>query len=107
MTWPGRIAVAITRGDPPEVFLAEDERVLSRLIALRLVASTSSQSIERTHLDEIRSALLDARWGDAVACWIGATGIVVDAYPDEFVWTDDQLDSETASFEIRMAPIFE
>jgi hypothetical protein len=36
-----------------------------------------------------------------------ATGTVVDAYPDEYVWTEERPDQDRASFEIRMAPIFE
>ena len=105
-SWPGRVAVAVTRDETPEVLLADDEHVLSRLVALRLVARTPSASLGQ-HLEKIRSALLEERWGDAVALWIEATGTVVDAYPDEEVWTDEQLDQDHASFEIRMAPIFE
>jgi hypothetical protein len=105
-SWPSRVAVAVTRDEPPEVLLAEDADVLSRLVALRLVARTPSGSLGR-YLGEIRAALLEERWGDAVAQWIEATGRVVDAYPDEEVWTDDELDQDRASFEIRMAPIFE
>ena len=50
--WPGRVAVAIVRSDPPQVFLA-------------------------------------------------------DAYPDEDVSSESQLDAETASLEIRLERIFE
>jgi hypothetical protein len=31
----------------------------------------------------------------------------VDGYPDEDVWTEAQLDAETASLEIRLERIFE
>jgi hypothetical protein len=51
--------------------------------------------------------LLEERWGDAVFLWMEATGSVVDAYPDEDVWTEERLDQDRASFEIRIAPIFE
>jgi hypothetical protein len=35
-----------------------------------------------------------------------ATGGIVDAYPDEPVWTERQLDAERMALELRMAPIF-
>jgi hypothetical protein len=106
--WPGRVAVAVTRDDPPQVFIAESDSVLSRLVALRLVARTRPNDLaERADLVEIRRALLDERWSDAVFRWMEATGEIVDAYPDEDVWTAAQLDAERASLETRLAPIFE
>ena len=35
-----------------------------------------------------------------------SAGDLVDAYPDETVWSDALLDAERASMEIRIAPIF-
>jgi hypothetical protein len=43
----------------------------------------------------------------AVAQWMDATGTVVDACPDEEVWTEERLDQDRASFEVRVSPIFE
>lgn len=106
-SWPGNVAVAVTRGEQEvQILLAENGEVLSRLVALRWVAQTAASSLGG-RVEGIRQALLDERWGDAVALWMDATGTVVDAYPDEDVWTEDRLDQHTASFEIRMAPIFE
>jgi hypothetical protein len=106
--WPGRIAVAIVRGDPPVVFLARSDSVLGRMVALRVVARTSPDDLQSSGLlAEIRSALLEERWGDAVALWMQATGEIVDAYPDEEIWTDDDLSDERAVMEIRVARIFE
>lgn len=105
-SWPGRVAVAVTRDEPAQIMLAENDHVLSRLVALRLVAQTAP-AVLGGHLDEIRAALLEERWADAVLQWMEATGTVVDAYPDEDVWTEERLDEDRASFEIRMAPIFE
>lgn len=105
--WPGRAAVAVTRDDPPQIFLAESDAVLARIVALRLVARSASASFAiGQDLHEIRDALLAERWGDAVLLWMAATGEVVDAYPDEEVWTTAMLDDERASLEIRLAPIF-
>ena len=43
---------------------------------------------------------------DAILHWMTATGEVLDAYPDEPVWSDRQLDEERTVLELRMAPIF-
>jgi len=102
------VAVAVTRGDPPRVFLAESDEVLSRLLALRLVARTAPRNLKRPYYtNSIRQALLDGRWADAVDFWMAATDEVIDAYPDEVLWTSSSLDDERASLEIRVAPIFE
>lgn len=105
--WPGRVAVAIVRSDPPQVFLASNEDVLSRLVALRVVARSNPRELSAEAVERIRKALLEERWGDAVVEWIAATGDAVDAYPDEGVWTESELDAETAALEIRLAQIFE
>jgi hypothetical protein len=36
-----------------------------------------------------------------------ATGNVVDVYASEDVWTEERLDAERASFELRIAPLFD
>ena len=101
----GRAAVAIVHSDPPQVFLAEDDEVLGRVLAMKLVAQTPPDQLG-SWVQEIRQALLDERWADAVLAWMSATGDVVDAYPDDTVWTERQLDAEGAALEIRLAPIF-
>lgn len=105
--WPGRVAVGIVRADPPEVYLAEDEFVLSRVLALKVVAASAPGSFGAGTLERIRSALLDERWADAVVEWIEAIGEPVDGYPDEEVWTEARLDEDTAAMEIRVARIFD
>ena len=105
-TEPG--AYAVVRGDEPRVFLAENAQVISRLLGLELVAKTQPESIaDLALLQEIREALLQERWGDAVVAWMKATGEVVDVYEGYVpVWTEDELDETTASLEVRMAPVF-
>lgn len=76
-------------------------------MALRVVARSDPGELPEGSVERIREALLEERWGDAVAEWIGATGEAVDGYPDEDVWTESQLDTETASLEIRFERIFE
>ena len=101
-------AWAVVRGDEPRVFLAENEHVISRLLALQLVAKTSPDEVSsRVMLEEIRRALLAEEWAVALATWIEETGSPVDVYPESLkVWTEADLDSDSASMEIRMAPIF-
>jgi hypothetical protein len=105
--WPGRVAIAIVGSDPPQVFLATDEAVLSRVLALKVVAQTDPLDLSAGSLERIREALLEERWADAVVEWIQATGDAVDAYPDEDVWSESRLDSEVAALEIRLARIFD
>jgi hypothetical protein len=93
------------RDDQAQILLAEDGDVLSRLVALRWVARTPPSALG-SQLEGIRAALLEERWGDAVVQWMDATGTVVDAHPDEEVWTEERLDQDRASFEIRVSPIF-
>ena len=102
-----RVALAILRSDPAEGWLAEDVDVLSRVLALQVVAHTPPSTIKDADVrEQIKEALLDERWGDAVSLWIQHGGDAIDVYDDVEIWTDDALDVEQASFEIRMAPIF-
>lgn len=75
------------------------------MIAVEMVAATSPEGLG-ARLEPIRSALLEERWADAVVLWMDATGRVVDAYPDETVWQDDDLNEERAALELRVAPVF-
>jgi hypothetical protein len=105
--FPWRVAVAIVHSDPPEVLLASNADVLSRLVALKVVAQTDPRDLDGGALATIRDALLEGRWADAVVAWIEAGNQPVDAYPDEDVWTEARLDEEMASLEIRLQRIFD
>ncbi len=106
-TRPGRIAFAVIRRDPPEVFVAEDEYVLTRLLALNVVAASHPESLPSPEIvDDLRNCLLEERWGDAVVRWLECTDEAIDAYPDEEIWTEARLNAERASLEVRMAPLF-
>ena len=104
--WPGRVALAIVRSDPPQAFVAADEYLLGRLLALQLVAATPPERLGG-YIDDARDALLEERWADAVVTWMHATGETVDAYPDERLWSDAMLDQESVSMAIRMSRIFD
>lgn len=105
--WPGRVAVGVLHGDTPWVFLAESDTVLSRLLALKLVAPTHPGDLDPARLKVIRSALLEQRWADAVTEWMLAGGEVLDGYPDEQVVTEEMLDDDRASMEVRLSTIFQ
>lgn len=89
------------------MFVASDEYVLTRVLALKVVARTYPSSLGAGDLAALRQALLEERWADAVATWVTATGTRIDAYPDEELWTAEAVDEEGVSLEIRFSPIFE
>ncbi len=93
--------------DPAQVFLATDEGVLSRVLALKVVARLDPTELSTGALQRIRAALLEERWADAVGEWIQASGEAIDAYPDEDVWSESRLDAQVAAMEIRLQRIFE
>jgi hypothetical protein len=105
--WPGRVAVGVVRSDPPEVYLAEDEVVLSRLLALQVVARAAPSEFTADALTRVREALLEERWADAVVEWMQASDLAVDGYADEVVWTERDLDEDRTAMEIRMERIFD
>ncbi len=104
--WPGRVAIAVTGGESPRLLLAESPEVLSRAIALQWVARTPPEDISPAWLRSIQNALLEENWSDAAFFWMQGVDESVDAYPDETVWTDELLDADRASMEIRMSAIF-
>jgi hypothetical protein len=101
-------AYAVVRGEEPHIFLAEDAHVLARLLALELVAELPAADVSSpARLDEMRRALLEERWADALVLWMEETGTVVDVYDEApRVWTSSDMDVEKASLEIRFAPLF-
>lgn len=102
-------AYAVVRQQEPQIFLAEDASVLDRVLALHVVAQLPTTEVtSHARLEEMRHALLEERWGDALSAWIEETGVPVDVYDERLpVWTRGQLDAEQASMEIRLSPIFE
>lgn len=101
------VAYAVLHEDPPRVFIASNDAVLSRLLAVKVVAASDpSEFANPATLESVRSALLTERWADAVSTWIQVKETPIDAFPDETVVQEEHLDEDAASFEIRMAPIF-
>ena len=101
-------AYALVRGEEPTVVLAEDAQVISRALALQLVAQLPAHRVSsESRLDQMRQALLEERWADALVVWMEETDTVVDVYDEApRVWTATELDEEQASMEIRVAPLF-
>ena len=101
-------AFAVVRSEDPVVFLAEDAEVISRVLALQLVAQLPAGEVSSpARLKEMRDALLEERWADALVAWIEETGTAVDVYEEvPKVWSSAELHAEQASMEIRVAPLF-
>lgn len=105
-TSPGRVAVAVTREDPPRLIIATNDEVLSRALVTQVIAQEDPKSFNPKELNAIRAALLEERWSDAVAIWIDTTSAGVDVYPDEEVLTDEDLSVDAAAFSMRLGRIF-
>ena len=90
------------------IFLASDGKVISRVLALHLVAQTPADQVSSAaRLEEMRRALLEERWADALVVWMEETGTAVDVYEEApRVWNENDLDLEKATLEIRVAPLF-
>jgi hypothetical protein len=103
-----RVAYAVVRDDPPAVFVADSVEVLQRVIALRVVAQTQSSRLEAVSADRLRRALVEERWGDAVAQWIDHTGVPVDVYGNVEMWNASMLgDVDLAKSELEFTPLFD
>ena len=100
------VAYAVVHHDPPQVLAAEDLDVLHRVLAIELVARTSSRDLDPAQVELLRAALLEERWGDAVVQWIEITGVAVDVHSDLRAWTGAELTAETTEFELQFTPLF-
>lgn len=101
-------AIAIIKVDPPEVLLAENAAVMARLLALRVVAASDPHTFAPDTLQQLRAALLEERWADAVVLWMETFDADIDIYDGYVpVWTEADLEEEFASMEIRVSRIFE
>lgn len=101
-----RLAYAVVRDDPPRVLAADSLEVLHRVIALEVVASSSSSALPAPEVRAIREALLDERWADAVTHWMEHSGLAVDVYDDLEVWTDERVDRDLTTVKLQFAPLF-
>lgn len=73
-------AYAVRRSDPEQApLLADCQETLNKVIALRWIGEW--QPAHDDEAAEVRQAILDERWSDAVIGWMNATGEVLDIYP--------------------------
>lgn len=100
------VAYAVVRSDPPDVYLADDVDVLSRVLALQLVARTDPSTLDPGQAHSLRKALLDERWADAIVEWIGITGMEVDVYTHLHIYTDSELPADLLGAQLQFAPLF-
>ncbi|MDH3260469.1 MAG: hypothetical protein OEM81_03445 [Acidimicrobiia bacterium] len=100
------VAYAVVRFDAPSVYLAEDIDVLQRLLALELVADTDPALLTSKGADELRRALLDERWGDAVVTWMELSGVAVDVYTFLPVYGSEELPSELIGAQLQFKRLF-
>lgn len=98
-------ATAVVHTEPASVYLADDIDILHRLLALEVVARTDA-SLLNGRADEIREALLDERWGDAVVTWIKETGTGIDVYTNNSIYTHDDLPADLIGAQLQFAPLF-
>ena len=102
---PSSVAVAILRGDPPMVFVADDLPTLNWVLALRLIGRLTPSEIEPRVRSQLRQALLDERWGDAVALWIEHVDHDgIDVYESHPFHAAE--DVESAVHEMQFLPLF-
>jgi hypothetical protein len=99
------VACAVVRDDPPSILLAEDLEVLQRALAVRLVARNESPQLTDGQREELQAALLEERWGDAIAAWIDHTGIEVDVYTEPVLSAGD-IPADLVGAELQFAPLF-
>jgi hypothetical protein len=100
------VAYAVVRFDPPAVYLAEDIDVLQRLLALELVADTDPALLSAEGAEELRTALLDERWGDAVLGWMELSGVAVDVYTFLPIYGSGELPSELIGAQLQFKRLF-
>ena len=99
------VACAVVRDAPPILMLAEDLEVLQRALALRLVARSESPRLTDAQREGMQAALLDERWGDAIAAWIDHTGVAVDIYTEPILTAAD-VPADLVGAELQFAPLF-
>lgn len=101
---PEIVSVAVVRGDPPQVFIAEDMETMNWVLALRLVARTSPDEVGPDLCALLREALLEEQWADAVVLWMEHMEVEVDVYSSEDLFM--ARDVAFAAAELQFTPLF-
>ncbi len=98
------MACAVVRDDPPKVFIAEDQEALNWVLALRLIARVPGSELPHELREQLRQALRDEQWGEAVELWM-QNRPEVDVYPSFELYTE--RDVEMAAHELEFTPLFQ
>jgi hypothetical protein len=98
------VACAVVRDNPPRVFVAEDLDTLHWVLACRLVAATPARDLPPGEREELRRALREERWGDALFAYISRTGVAVDVYESTELYAP--ADAAVAPVELQLTPLF-
>ena len=101
---PQSVACAVVRDDPPQVFIAEDQEALNWVLALHLIAKVSGRDLPDELRDQLRQALRDEQWGDAVELWM-RNRPEVDVYSSVALYSKG--DVELAAAELEFSPLFQ
>lgn len=99
------VATAVVHTEPASVYLADDIDILHRVLALEVVARTDP-SLLNGRAEEIREALLEERWGDAVVVWIRETGTGIDVYTNSSVYSDDDVPHDLIGAQLQFSALF-
>jgi hypothetical protein len=91
--------------DPPTVLVADDIDTLQWVIALNLIARTPGSELADPLRTELRQAVREERWGEAVQLWMRVYPGVIDVYPsyDLYVASDVAL----GPLEVQFSPLFQ
>ena len=90
---PNSISCAVVRDEPPEVFVADDIDTLNWVLASQCpIARTPGSEIPEDLRRNLRSALVDERWGDAVELWMRVHPGEIDVYPSYDFFTPRDVD---------------
>lgn len=100
------VAYAVVREDPPRVFLATDVEVLQRVLAFELVGRLDPAGVSPGVVEDLRAALLDERWADAVLTWMDHFEVAVDVYTHLPVHSAAEFPAELIGAQLQFAPIF-
>ena len=99
------VAYAVVHTEPPSIFLADDIEVLHRVLALEVVAR-SDPAVLGVAATDIREAVLEERWGDAVVAWIRSTGTGIDVYDGKSIYTADDLPEDLIGAQLQFTRLF-
>ena len=99
------VAYAVVHTEPPSIFLADDIEVLHRVLALEVVSRTDPALLGGA-ATEVREALLEERWGDAVVCWIRTVGIGIDVYDGKSIYTAEDLPADLIGAQLQFTRLF-